>query len=159
MKVYIASMFSDKERVKSRAVELAKMGIVCTSRWADEAVPHNASMKDLPVEYHRETAVADIEDILEADKIVLTVPSPEMLVDATVGSSSRGGRHFESGFAYGLIFDQMREGGQPTRELIVLGKKENVFHHLDGIGSTSVLPAIRQFETWEEVKNYLKEGE
>jgi len=156
MKVYIASMFSDKDRVQRRVEELANLGIVCTSRWANESVPHNVTIKDLPDEYHRETAMADIEDILNSDKVVLTVPSAEMLVDVTVGASSRGGRHFESGFMYGLIIAQMLEGGRPTRELIVLGKKENVFHYLDGIGDTARLPAIRQFDTWEQVVSYLK---
>jgi hypothetical protein len=156
MKVYLASMFSDKDRVKRRAEELSTFGIQCTSRWSSEQVPHNVTIKDLPDDYHRETALADIEDILASDKIVLTVPSPEMLVDATVGSSSRGGRHFESGFVYGLIVAQVLDGGKPTRELIILGKKENVFHYLDGIGVTSVVPTIRQFDMWEQVVAYLR---
>jgi hypothetical protein len=155
MKVYLASMFSDKDRVKARGLELQALGIECTSRWADEKVPHNVTIKDLPTAYHEETAVADLEDILKADKIVLTVPEPQLLVDATVSSSSRGGRHFESGFAYGLIVAQMLDGGRPTRELIVLGKQENVFHYLTGQGITSRYPAIRIIETWTEVKQYL----
>jgi hypothetical protein len=158
VKVYLASMFSDKDRVKARAAELADLGIVCTSRWAEENIPHNATIQSVPEEYHRETALADIDDILASDKVVLTVPSPEMLVDATIGCSSRGGRHFESGFVYGLIVAQANDGGRPTRELIILGKKENVFHYLDGAGVTSRVPTIRQFDTWDEVKKYLSEG-
>lgn len=141
MKVYIASMFSDKARVLQRGNELAELGIECTSRWAAETVPHNAEMKDIPDEYHRETAVADIEDILASDVTVLTVPDPELLINATVTSSSRGGRHFESGFVYGLMFSQgWTRWGQPPRELVILGKKENVFHHLDGTGTAAKYP-------------------
>ena len=155
MKVYIASMFSDKDRVKARGAELEALGIQCTSRWADEAVPHNTTLKDCTDEYLRETAVADLEDILRADVVVLTVPEPQLLVDATVASSSRGGRHFESGFVYGLCVAQAQEFGKPTRELIILGKRENVFHHLNGEGVTSPYPAMRVIETWEGVKQYL----
>ena len=142
MKVYIASMFSDKDRVAARAEELAFLGIGCTSRWAHETIPHNVAMADCKDEYLRETAALDLDDILAADKVVLTVPEPKLLVDATVASSSRGGRHFESGFVYGLILAQVMDGGRPTRELIVLGKPENVFHMLDGIGAVMLASGL-----------------
>jgi hypothetical protein len=156
MKVYIASMFSDKDRVLARGKELAELGIQCTSRWATEAVPPNTTLKDCTEGYLRETAVADLEDITSADKVVFIVPEPQLLVDATVASSSRGGRHFESGFVYGLILAQVRDGGRPTRELIILGKRENVFHYLDGRDLACHYPAIRVIETWDEVKRYLR---
>ena len=156
MKIYLASMFSDKDRVKQRAAELSILGIECTSRWASEMVPHNVTIKDLPVEYHEETAVADVEDILRSDKVVLTIPEPQLLVDAPVASAARGGRHFESGLVYGLILAQALDGGRPTRELVILGRRENVFHYLNGSGFASRFPAIRVIETWEGVKEYLK---
>lgn len=155
MKVYIASMFSDKDRVLARAAELADLGIECTSRWAAEAVPHNTTMKDCTEEYLRETAVADVQDILRADAVVLTVPDAEMLVNATMAAASRGGRTFESGLVYGLSLAESFDKGKPTRELIVLGKRENVFHYLDGEGVTKIYPAITIIPTWEEVKVYL----
>jgi hypothetical protein len=158
MKVYIASMFADKDRVKARGKELAADGITCTSRWVDENAPHTATIKDFPDEYFRETAAFDIVDILAADKVVLTVPSEEMLADATPRASSRGGRHFESGFVYGLILAQMMDGGKPTRELVICGKRENVFHFIDGLGAVQHLPAIKQFDTWEDTKKYLVEA-
>ena len=152
MKVYIASMFSDKDRVKQRAEELALLGIVCTSRWAWEAVPHNVAMKDCKDEYLRETAAIDLDDILSADKLILIVPEPSLLVDATIAASSRGGRHFESGFFYGLMLST-----RTKRELIILGKPENVFHMLDGIGAASRYPTIKHFGTWDDVVKYLVE--
>ncbi|SRR6266496_1852997 len=158
MRVYIASMFSDKDRVLARAAELAAAGIECTSRWASESVPHNVTLAQCTDEYLRETAVADVQDILRADVVVLTVPEHQLLVDATVSASSRGGRHFESGLVYGLALQQALDGGQPTRELIILGKKENVFHYLDGTGVTAFFPMIKVIPTWEEVLAYLKES-
>ena len=162
MKVYIASMFSDKDRVKQRAECLAALGIVCTSRWAWEAVPHNVAMKDCKDEYLRETAAIDLDDIVSADKLILTVPEPQLLVEATVSASSRGGRHFESGFFYGMIVtDEARYGHlsnyMPSRELILLGKPENVFHMLDGVGASSRYPTIKHFGTWDDVVKYLVE--
>ena len=156
--VYIASMFSDKDRVKQRAECLAALGIACTSRWAWEAVPHNVAMKDCKDEYLRETAAIDLDDILAADKLILTVPEPQLLVDATVAASSRGGRHFESGFFYGLMLcSPSLVVPNKKRELIILGKPENVFHMLDGVGASSRYPAITNFGTWDEVVKYLVE--
>ncbi len=157
MRVYIASMFSDKDRVKQRAAELALCGIACTSRWAEEAVPHNVKMSDCKDEYLRETAAVDIDDILASDKVILTVPESSLLVESTIAAASRGGRHFESGFVYGMIMAQFLDGGKPTRELIILGKPENVFHMLDGIGASSRYPTIPHYDTWEKVLDYLKE--
>ncbi len=157
MRVYIASMFSDKDRVKERAHDLAVMGIACTSRWAEEKVPHNVKMSDCKDEYLRETAAVDIDDIIVADKLVLTVPESQLLLDASIAAAARGGRHFEAGFIYGLIVAQVMDGGRPTRELIILGKPENVFHMLDGIGAAARYPTIKHYDTWPEVLNYLME--
>jgi hypothetical protein len=167
MKVYIASNFADKDRVKARGVELAAMGIECTSRWALETAPHNCKITDKPAQYMRETAVFDVQDILSADKVVLTVPSPEQLMNLTPHQMSRGGRTFESGLIYGLILAQYLAVGGKTyqdyatamrgcsSELIVMGEKENVFHFLDGTETAANLPVVVVIPTWEEVKQYL----
>ncbi len=156
--VYIASFFADKDRVKARAAELRGIGCTVTARWFDEKVPHNVLLKDLPDEYHRETAVADIEDILAAEVVILTIPTPDQAYDLTPGQMIRGGRHFESGFQFGLAIAQTfgNESNDFPRELIILGKRENVFHYLDGTGVAHRYPAIRVIETWEEVVKYLK---
>jgi|SRR5208337_3779227 len=151
MKVYIASVFSDKDRVAQRAAELNQLGIECTMRWPSETAPHNATIKDFPDEYFRETAVFDLDDIIAANVLVLTVPSEKQMADMPVRALARGGRHFETGFMYGLI------ASGENRELIILGPRENVFHFLDGQSVTSRYPAIKQFDTWEQVKTYLKE--
>lgn len=159
--VYIASFFADKERVKARAAELTEAGIHVTARWFDEKVPHSVLLKHLPEEYHRETAVADLEDIISANVVVLTIPTTDQAYDLTPGQMIRGGRHFESGFQFGLAVAQTIgriESSDIPRELIVLGKKENVFHYLDGTGVAKRFPTIKIMETWEEVVKYLKGG-
>jgi hypothetical protein len=167
MKVYIASNFADKDRVKARGEELAALGIECTSRWASETAPHNCKITDKPAQYMRETAVFDVQDILAADKVVLTVPTPEQLMNLTPHQMSRGGRTFESGMMYGLILAQyLAIGGATyteyavamrgcTSELIVMGDKENVFHFLDGLEEAKDLPVVVVIQTWEGVKEYL----
>lgn len=162
MRVYIASNFADKDRVKARGLELEALGIECTSRWAYETAPHNCKITDKPAQYMRETAVIDLEDIIIADKLVLTVPSLQQLSDMTPHQMSRGGRTFESGLMYGLILAEWLVYGKAyaeasawKRELIVMGDKENVFHFLDGVAEAEKYPVVVVQQTWEEVKNYL----
>jgi hypothetical protein len=151
MKVYLASNFSDKDRVKERGAELKALGIECTSRWAWETAPHNCKITDKPAQYMRETAVFDIEDILASDVVVLTVPTPEQLMNLTPHQMSRGGRTFESGLQYGLMLAAFSN----RRMLIIMGPKENVFHFLDGMDEAKHYPAVINLQTWEEVKSYL----
>lgn len=158
MKVYIASCFADKARVAQRSEELRALGILQTNRWHTEAAPHNCTISDFPDEYFRETAVFDIEDIVAADALILTVPSELEMADMTIRSLSRGGRHFETGLMYGLMMSEPSVPWRRKREIIILGKRENVFHFLDGQSITSHYPAIKQFNAWEEVKTYLTEA-
>jgi hypothetical protein len=153
MKVYIASIFADQDRVALRAEELKADGVTPTMRWCYEMVPHQCTITDFPDEYFRETAVFDLEDILAADKLVLTVPTDKMMADCTLRAMARGGRHFESGFMYAMAYARPSE-----YELIIVGPRENVFHFLDGQSVTSKFPAIRQFNTWEECRTYLREA-
>ena len=113
MRVYIASMFADKDRVKQRAKDLAVLGIACTSRWAEEKVPHNVRMSDCKDEYLRETAVIDLDDILVADKLVLTVPEPELLVEATIAAASRGVGISSQGLSMGSSWPPLWTAANP----------------------------------------------
>lgn len=152
MKVYLADFFSHKDRVGKYAAELEALGITVTARWFNEQVPHSVTMKDLPDEYHRETAVTDIQDIIEADVLVLFTGTDGDYASIPPSSGARGGRHFESGFMYGLMLSNPQYG----QSLIVCGRKENIFHHLDCRGVASSKPCIKQISTWDEVKQELK---
>src|SRR6185312_7568131 len=146
MRIYLASWFYSKDRVARQAQELKAIGAEITARWMSETVPHTVSVEDLPDEYHRETAIADVEDILRADTLVLFTPTREDLANKEIKLSSwaRGGRHFESGFFYAFtMFD-------PDRRFILCGPRENIFHWLDGQGAASLKPNIIHFETWEQ---------
>ncbi len=165
MNVYLASVFADKDRVKARCEELNALGIKTTSRWASENAPHNCKTTDKPAQYRTETAVFDVEDIVKADKVVLTVPTPQEAMNLTPHQMIRGGRHFESGMMYGMILAKWLDYGKARwesdppeyrRELILMGERENVFHFLNGEGVAVKYPAIVVKPTWEEVKSYLQ---
>ena len=155
MRVYIASVFADKDRVKERGEELKACGIECTSRWAFETAPHDCKITDKPAQYMRETAVFDLEDILASDTVVLTVPTPAELMNLTPHQMSRGGRVFESGVAYGLMLADFLYFKKSVHELIIMGDKENVFHFLDGIDTAAKYPVVKVLPTWPDVIAYL----
>ena len=46
-------------------------------------------------------------------------------------------------------------GQRAGRQLVLLGRRENVFHFLDGQDEAKAYPAIVQLDTWEEMKAYL----
>lgn len=146
MKVYLASWFSSKDDVSAKAKELKEAGITVTSRWLREKVKGSGQMSEVTPEYLRETAVIDIEDIERASYTVLFTVDPE-----SGPCHRRGGRHFESGYAYALVkFWPLLWNDVPgPRELLICGPKENVFHYLP--------KSVRQFDTWEETKAYLLE--
>ena len=80
MRVYIASVFADKDRVRARCIELNEAGIEITSRWANEEAPANSKATDKSFTYMRQTATMDLDDIMAADVLVLTSPTDADLV-------------------------------------------------------------------------------
>ena len=156
MRVYIASVFADKDRVRARCIELNEAGIEITSRWANEEAPANSKATDKSFTYMRQTATMDLDDIMAADVLVLTSPTDAEMVNLTSHQLGRGGRHFESGFIYGLITSACRlYGGNARKRLVLMGRRENVFHFLDGTEEAKLYPPVVQLDTWEEVKEYL----
>ena len=131
MKIYLAGMFSTIAQRRTDAKKFRAAGIEVVSRWLDETVPHNVSMKDCPTEYHQETSRADLDDIENCEIFVLFVPTDIELADTPARSLARGGRHFEMGYAWGL--------GRP---IYVIGDRENIFHYL---------PGVEHFKTVDEV--------
>ncbi len=166
MKVYLASWFQSLPEMRQRAEELRTNGIEVTSRWLEERVKPTTQINDVSEEYLRDTAMVDIHDILLANVVVLNVPSAEQLKDPTmpIASWARGGRHFEAGFQYATMvfynFLPWSVNNRGTRQLILVGHKENVFHYLDDLKLNGrafgfELPVVPCFDTWEDAKQYL----
>lgn len=129
MKVYLAAPFSWKTEIKKYRAELERNKITCVSTWLDEECSPNTKLSDISDNYSQNCALVDMNDIDICDVFILFTVSPEKPV-------VRGGRHFESGYAMAL-----------DKELVIVGPKENIFHYL---------PDVRQFNTWEECREWLK---
>jgi hypothetical protein len=107
--------------MRELAAELRRMGHTVTSRWLEESSrPDCGTLPDgrsriAPPEDRGAFAAQDIEDVRAADVVVSFTESDD-------APASRGGRHVEYGaaFAWG-------------KRLVVVGHRENVFHHLPGV--------------------------
>lgn len=133
MKVYLAARFSRKDEMRMLAQSLALQGVTVTSRWLKETVPATAELSDLTPYYAREVSFDDIEDIRECDSFVLFTESPDE-------AFKRGGRHWETGFAYGI--------GKPV---ILCGPRENIFHFLPNVTQLNDVTELKSFLAPERV--------
>jgi hypothetical protein len=115
MKIYLASRFSRMAELQAYSAQLEAAGHTVTSRWVRGAHPLGGDV----ALYAQE----DVEDVIAADCVISFTEMPR-------SAATNGGRHTEFGVA--LAFE---------KRLIVVGHKENVFHHL---------PEVEFFETWPE---------
>jgi nucleoside 2-deoxyribosyltransferase len=99
LKVYLAAQFKQINEMRKYAEELRAEGIEIVSRWLEEKVSPNISLKEMTPDECKRTAEVDLEDIQNADVFVLFTVDPDE-------PTKRGGRHFESGVAFAL--------GKPT---------------------------------------------
>lgn len=119
MKVYLAAQYKQKNELREYADSLRADGHAVVAEWLKEPYDPNCALADLTDESLRQIAEQDCNDIRRADVVMsFTVPETE--------ATKRGGRHVE--FGYALAFD---------KRLIVVGPKENIFHHL---GDVEVYP-------------------
>lgn len=121
MAVYIAGNWEDKERLSRTRVMFESAGIVVNSSWLDEPTMVGDDLLRTIQADGRELAWRDLNEIYEASIF---------LVDTQYPASSRGGREFELGWAYGC-----------GKIVGVVGPRRSVFHHL---------PRVQQFETWHD---------
>lgn len=129
MNVYLASRYSRMQEVRRYALELIDLGHCITSRWVwGDREALDDDLMDNP-ELAQRVAEEDLADLDEADICILFSETPRT-------PSTRGGRHFEFGWAYGS-----------GMACIVCGPAENVFH---------LLPDVTHLEMWEDVKKLLK---
>ena len=115
MEVYLAARYSRRPEMRVISEILEHNGISVTSRWLDETISPESQLSDVTPSFCLGTALADLEDIRQADTMVFFSEDP------TVGTP-RGGRHFEMGYACGI-----------GKRLVVVGGEENIFHYLPGV--------------------------
>ena len=116
-RLYLAARFSRREELRGYARRLREVGYIVDCAWlSDQASGTNClDYERLSEEQARCVAIQDCADIREADAVLL-------FTDGSASPYSRGGHHFEAGYAQGL--------GKPV---VVVGPLENVFHRLSGL--------------------------
>lgn len=103
-KIYLAACFEQQKEVCDKAVELEKLGFICTSSWRFE----DGEIPPTPAHLNK-CAMQDLKDLRDANYFVCL----------TDQSSQRGGKHVEFGYALAL--------GMP---ILIVGRRENIFHSL-----------------------------
>lgn len=128
MKIYMAARYSDHPWMRIYRNRLKQIGHTVTSRWING--DHEERFPNDPVAWANE----DLDDLLRSD---CSIHFTEDWQKPRPGRN-RGGRHVEFGIA--LALHQFRPHG-PHR-IIVVGYRENVFHHL---------PKIEYHNSWAEL--------
>lgn len=129
MRIYLAADYARKEEMHKKADELRRHGHKVTSHWHDNLSEQDAAedfgtggvgvLSDNLVTASR-CAVGDMEDILRCDMFLLF----------TTGEKTRGGRHWETGYATGQ-----------NKKVSLIGPREHIFH---------CLSAVEHYDTWEQ---------
>lgn len=114
MKVYLAARFSDRPYMELVADKLKSHGVEVTARWVYGG-EDGLTRKDI--------AVLDIDDVAACDTLV-TYTQPYGTV------TKGGGRHVEFGYALAT-----------GKRLILIGERENVFHHYPNVMAFPTLQA------------------
>ena len=120
--VYFAARYLHREELNGYRSELEALGIVVTSRWL---ATEPRTLSEYGDEDWRNLGLIDQEDVLSADALVCFTEPP--------GEAGSGGRHVELGMAL-------------ARRVIVVGRREHIFHHL---------PEVEAVESWPEALRFL----
>jgi nucleoside 2-deoxyribosyltransferase len=122
MNVYFAADFARANEAEALALRCVdEAGIAISSRWHRHAEPAEAAAASRiggPPDPASALAAAtrNLSDLDRSDVVVVL----------TTGETARGGRHFETGYAYAT-----------GKHVIVAGPIEHAFHHLPGIIQTT----------------------
>ena len=147
IRFYFATSYMERERIAEYATRVRALGYEVTSRWLglqhDEVADRvEAAIEGIAAGDGEGFALTDLIDIERADTIVcFTFPSQ--------GGPSRGGRHFEAGWA-------LRAG----KDMIVVGPRENVFYDLsaEALAVLGVDASITQFDSFGQFVDAMEVG-
>jgi len=128
VKIYLAASYGRKKQVARLAKELKIRGFTLVSTWYTEGYPPTVQLQDVSHEELRQIALRDVQELEQAEVLVVISDAPAYV---------RGGKHFETGFAY--------RKGIPV---VVLGEREHSFHYL---------PDVRVVSNMRELFRILRE--
>jgi hypothetical protein len=132
MNIYLAAGFGRRLEIKALAARLRQSLDCCiVSRWLDCDSDDDGTKAPEAVTQADIWADICLEDVRKA-QVLVCVAEPGR-------AFSRGGRHFETGFAYAI-----------GKSIIVLGEREHVFHMLPGtLHVTDEAALILALKHWE----------
>lgn len=132
MRIYLAARYSRRDELCRYRSDLEALGHHVTSRWLDGT--HQLGGDGLSVQAadaERERfALEDHDDVEAAEVVISFTESPR-------STSGCGGRHVEFGLAFAL-----------DKRCIIIGPRENVFHHL---------PGVEHYATWNDFLAAMRE--
>lgn len=129
MRIYLGADYARKEEMHKKAAELRSHGHSVTSRWHDMGSPYASAngfgtggvvVDSNNIKAAADCALANIEDICSCDVFIVF----------TTGEKSRGGRHWETGYATGQ-----------GKKIAIVGVREHAFQ---------CLSSVEHYDTWEQ---------
>jgi hypothetical protein len=117
MNIYLAASYERRLEIAEYAKLLQEDGHIVTSRWLTGEGEQRSN---------EWCAEQDLRDLTKS----------ECQINFTTGEPSRGGRQVE--FGYGIALEH---------RLVLVGPREHVFHHIQG---------VEQYNTFEEARQTLK---
>lgn len=125
MRVYLAGRYSRREELLRYRKHLVSLGIAVTASWLDGSheIDRNGLSVQASDEARQRFAEEDWFDLTSANTCISFTETPW-------STNGRGGRHVEFGAAMALGL-----------RCIVIGPRENVFHHL---------PGVEWYATWDD---------
>jgi hypothetical protein len=111
-RTYLAERYSRRVELQTYVPLFAAVGLHVEARWLDGKHEPEVPDEEETPEFIRACALEDLHDVAAASVMVLFTEHPD-------AGYTRGGRHVEFGYALALGL-----------RCIVIGRPENVFHHL-----------------------------
>ena len=125
MKIYIASRYENKDAIRelAKTLKVAKFEVVST--WHKEKYDPAIQLEELTPARMRTLALRDLTEIESCNA---------MLIYTDGCDQSRGGMHFENGYAFAN-----------DKKIYIIGPRITIFHFLPGV------------EQFEEIGDFLAE--
>ena len=121
MKIYIASRYENKLAVRELAKTLRREKFEIISTWHREQYNPEIEVDDLSPAKCRELALRDLTELESCNSLLIYTYGCE---------KSRGGMHFENGYAFAN-----------DKKIYIIGPRVTIFHFL---------PGVEQFDTVED---------
>lgn len=127
-RAYLAARYSRREEMLGHLPALGMVGLTVRSTWLHGSHESDASAIALDPDLLGTLAAEDFREVVAASVFITFTEGPE------VGFTS-GGRHVEMGIALAA-----------SLRCIVIGPRENVFHHLSAVEVHPTLEAFLEAE-------------